>query len=360
MMKKGLILLTIFLITACGGGETAVSPSSDLIESDAPRMLTLMTHDSFAISESVIIAFEEEHNATIVLLPSGDTGAALNQAILAADNPLADLFYGVDNSFMSRAIDSDIFEPYESPQLGQIADSLKLDDSNQLLPVDYGDVCLNYDIGWFAEKGLQPPQSLAELTDAAYADLLVVENPATSSPGLAFMLATIAEFGVDGEYTYLDYWAALRANGVLVTNGWEDAYFGQFTVASDGERPLIVSYASSPPAEVVFADPPIDEAPSASVVAPGTCFRQIEFVGILKGTQERELAEAFVDFMLSQPFQEDIPLNMFVFPANETAVLPDAFIQWAQIPTEPAIVDAAKIDANRETWIEEWTEVVLR
>lgn len=350
-MKKTGLLLSILLaglLAACGG-----KPAE-------PATLTVMTHDSFSISEEIIAAFEEEQGAVVVLLPSGDTGAALNQAILAKDNPLADVFFGVDNSFMSRALAAEIFEPYESPALVDVTPALILDNSYRLLPVDYGDVCLNYDKAWFAESGLALPASLADLTDAAYRDLLVVENPATSSPGLAFMLATIAEFGTEGDYDFLDYWADLRANGVLVTNGWEDAYYGQFTAAGDGERPLVVSYASSPPAEFIYADPPAAEAPSASLVAPGMCFRQVEFVGILKGTKNRELAEAWVDFMLSRPFQEDIPLNMFVFPANEQAALPEAFVDWAQVPGVTAVVDPAQIDANREAWIEAWTEVVLR
>ncbi|MEJ2748649.1 MAG: thiamine ABC transporter substrate-binding protein, partial [Anaerolineae bacterium] len=259
--------------------------------------------------------------------------------------------------FMSRALAADIFEPYDAPSLANVPEAFQLDDSHRLLPVDYGDVCLNYDKAWFAQSGLALPQSLADLTDPAYDGLLVVENPATSSPGLAFLLTTISQFGTDG---YLDYWADLRANDVLVTNGWEDAYYGHFSVAGDGDRPLVVSYASSPPAEFIYADPPVDEAPSASIVAPGMCFRQIEFVGILRGTPHQELAQEWVDYMLSRPFQEDIPLNMFVFPVNTSAALPDAFVEWAQIPAETAVVDPAEIDANRETWIEAWTEVVLR
>ena len=321
-----------------------------------PAVLTVMTHDSFAISEATVAAFEAENNATVVLLPAGDAGAALNQTILAKDNPLADLFFGVDNTFLSRALAADIFEPYPSPALADVPDALELDEGYRLLPVDYGDVCLNYDKAWFAAAGLEPPTTLTDLADPAYRELLVVENPATSSPGLAFLLTTIAAFGDD----YLDYWADLRANGVRVTSGWEDAYYGHFSVAGDGERPLVVSYASSPPAEVIFADPPLDEAPSASIVTPGACFRQVEFVGILAGTTQRELAEAWVDFMLSRSFQEDIPLNMFVFPANERAALPEAFVQWAQVPEETAVIDPALIDANREQWIEAWTDVVLR
>ena len=344
-MKRMLIILLLLAtaVSACGPDE--------------PEVVTLMSHDSFAVSEETIAAFEEENGVTVELLPSGDTGAVLNQAMLAKEAPLADVFFGVDNTFLGRALDAGIFEPYESPLLSQIPDELKLDEQNRLLPIDYGDVCLNYDKAWFAENNVPLPQSLADLTDPMYEGLLVVENPATSSPGLAFLLATIAEFGEAG---YLDFWADLRANGVLVTNGWEEAYYGSFSVAGDGERPLVVSYASSPPAEFIYADPPVEEASSASLVGPGMCFRQIEFVGILAGTEKRELAEKLVDFMLSRPFQEDMPLNMFVYPANENAELPAAFVEWTQMAEETAVLPPETIDANREQWIEAWTEVVLR
>jgi thiamine transport system substrate-binding protein len=325
-----------------------------------PVELTVMTHDSFNASEEVLRQFEEEHNVSLVLLPAGDTGTALNQAILAREDPLADLFYGVDNTFLSRALDADIFEPYTSPLLDRVPDRYELDESQRLLPVDYSDVCLNYDKAWFEENELDPPQDLASLADDAYTSLLVVENPATSSPGLAFMLATIGAFGTEGDYTWLDYWADLRENDVLVTNDWNDAYYGNFTVASDGNRPIVVSYASSPPAEVIFADPPLEEAPSASITASNTCFRQVEFVGILRGTEHRQLAEAFVDFMLGETFQEDIPLNMFVFPVNENAELPQEFVRYATLSEEPATVAPATIDENREQWIEAWTDTVLR
>ena len=320
-------------------------------------VVTLMTHDSFAVSEEVIAEFEADHNAKVQLLPSGDAGSALNQAILTKNNPLADVFFGVDSTFLSRAIEGGIFEAYESPLLADLPDELELDPEHRLLPVDYGDVCLNYDKAWFEDKGIEPPANLEALIEPAYQGLTVVENPATSSPGLSFLLATIGHFGEDA---YLHYWEALRANDVLVVDGWEEAYWGEFSAASDGSRPIVVSYASSPPAEVYFAEEPMDEAPTGVVLADGACFRQIEFVGILKGTGQRDLAEKLVDFMLSKRFQEDIPLQMFVFPANETAGLPDVFVQFAQIPEQTSTVSPQAIESNRESWIEAWTEAVLR
>ncbi len=324
----------------------------------AAPTLTMMTHDSFAASEEVIRAFEQANHVKVQILESGDAGVALTKAILSRDAPLADVFYGVDNTFLSRALEAGIFEPYASPALANVPDEFRLDRDNCALPVDYGDVCLNYDIAYFAEKGLPPPRTLEDLTRPEYKSLLIVENPATSSTGLAFMLATVGHFGTG---RFLDYWKQLRQNDVKVVDGWETAYYTDFSGSSGrGPRPLVVSYASSPPAEVIFADPRPETAPTASVVGPGACFRQIEFVGILRGTKNRALAEKWVDFMLSTAFQEDMPLQMFVFPVNAGANLPDEFVRWAQIPTQPASVSPADIAANREKWIEAWTEVVFR
>ena len=323
----------------------------------AANTVTLMTHDSFNIDKEIIAAFEKENQVTVRLLKSGDAGAALVQAILSKDNPLADVLFGVDNTFYSRAIDAGIFLPYASPLLAEIPASLQLDKENRLLPVDYGDVCLNYDKKWFKKHSLAPPKDLTDLIKPEYKGLTVVENPATSSPGMAFLLTTIGRFGEEG---YLDFWRKLRENEVIVANGWEDAYYGHFTSASKGDRPIVVSYASSPPAVVYYAEKPMSEAPTAALVADNTAFRQIEFVGILKGTKEFELAKKLVDFMLSKSFQEDIPLQMFVFPANRTAKLPDVFVKHAVVAEKPVTVSPAAIEANRDSWIEAWTNAVLR
>ncbi len=342
MKKQLFFLILIILLTAC---------------SREPATLRFMTHDSFEISEDILTQFETDTGIKVEIFKSGDAGKMVNEAILAKDAPLADVMFGVDNTFLSRALDNNIFLAYESPELANIPDTLELDNQHRALPVDFGDVCLNYDKAWFTENSMEPPQSLEQLAEAQYASLTVVENPATSSPGLAFLLATISHFGEDG---YVAFWQKMADNGVTVAAGWEDAYYGQFSAASDGDRPIVVSYASSPPAEVYFAEQPMSEAPTAAITSDGSCFRQIEFIGILAGTEHEEEAQQLVDFMLSRPFQEDIPLNMFVFPANETAVLPDVFSQHSTIPTNPAQLDPATIADNRATWIETWTRTVLR
>jgi len=324
--------------------------------SASPQELRVMTHDSFAVSEEVVAAFESEYNAQVQFIKGGDTGVALNKLILSKDHPLADVFYGVDNTYLSRALDEGIFEPYASPLLAEIPAEFQLDPAQGALPVDYGDVCVNYDKAYFSERNLEPPQNLDDFLDPQYRGLLVVENPATSSPGLAFLLATIGRYGEDG---YLDYWRSLVANDVLVVNDWETAYNTEFSYWG-GTRPLVVSYSSSPSFELIFAEQPLDEPPTASVVGPQSCFRQIEFVGILKGTEKRQLAEAWVDFMLSPVFQEDMPLQMAVFPVNPQAKLDEAFAKFLQNPEQPATIDPALIASQREQWIQTWTEAVLR
>ncbi len=322
-----------------------------------PVTLNVMTHDSFAASQSVITSFEQANNVKVVFLKSGDAGAALNKAILTKDAPLADVFYGVDNSFLSRALDSGIYVAYASPVLVQIPAQFKLDPQNRALPVDYSDVCITYDKAYFKTHALPVPVTLEDLAKPAYKDMLVMENPATSSPGLAFLLATIKHFGDNG---YLDYWKSLRANGVVVVDGWETAYYTNFSGSSGhGAQPLVVSYATDPAAEVVNASTPLTDSPVGSMLGPGTCFRQIEFVGILKGTKQSALARKFVDFMLGQQFQADMPLQMYVYPVNPTAKLPDAFIKYNQVPTQAASLDPAVIASNRDQWIQAWTQVVL-
>jgi thiamine transport system substrate-binding protein len=348
-MKIRLILMitAVVLLAAC-------SPASKPGQGET---LTVVTHDSFSVSEKVIAAFEQENNAKVVFLKSGDAGAALNKAILTKGAPLGDVFFGVDNTFLSRALEEDLFLPYTSPLLAAIPAEFKLDGSNRAVPIDYGDVCINYDIAWFQSRGLKVPQTLEALADPGYKDLLVVENPATSSPGLAFLLATIAHFGEAG---YLDYWQQLKENGVVIANDWNSAYYTSFSGSSGkGSQPMVVSYASSPAAEVIFADPPRTDAPTASVTGKDTCFRQVEFAGILKGTKHELLAGKFIDFLLSRSFQEDTPLQMFMYPVDPQAKLPEEFTKFAAISSYPAQMDPQMIASNRDKWIRAWSQVML-
>jgi thiamine transport system substrate-binding protein len=322
--------------------------------------LTLMTHDSFYLPDAVIDAFEAEHGVRLEVLPSGDAGAMVNQAILTADRPLADVLYGIDNTFLSRALAAGIFEPYRSPALEAVPEALVLDPEHRVTPIDTADVCLNIDREAFAAQGLPVPETLEDLLDPTLAGRLVVQNPATSSPGLAFLLATIATFGEEPGVGWQAFWAALRDNGVQVASGWEEAYYGAFSGGSgEGDRPIVVSYASSPAAEVVFGpDPEADTSPTAALQAG--CFRQIEFAGILSGTDQPELAGALIDHLLAPATQAELPLAMYVDPVRQDVPLPEVFERFALRPAAPLSLDPEAIAAGRDEWVRQWTDIVLR
>ncbi|MFP5321794.1 MAG: thiamine ABC transporter substrate binding subunit [Acidimicrobiia bacterium] len=348
-----LLLAAALVVAACGDDDDTGDAAAPAPQASS---LTLVTHDSFDVSEGVLEAFTDETGIEVEVLAAGDAGSMVNQAILTKGSPQGDVLFGVDSTFLSRALEEDLFVPYESPALEEVDPSLVLDPEHRVTPIDTGDVCLNYDKAALAEAGLEPPTALADLADPAYAGTLVVENPATSSPGLAYLLATIAEFGEDG---WQDHWRALRDNDVAVASGWEEAYYSVFSGAagSPGDRPIVVSYATSPPAEVIFAEEPLDEAPTG--VVEGSCFRQIEFAGILRGTEHEEEAGRLVDFLLSPTFQSDIPLSMFVHPVVDVE-LPPEFVEHGVQPEDPYALDPELVAENRDEWIEEWTEIVLR
>ena len=330
----------------CGSGKTAT-----------PTEVVLVTHDSFAIPKQVKAAFEKESGLKLTILQGGDAGETVNRALLTKGNPQGDVLFGIDNNLLSRALDDGLFEPYEARGLETVDSRYAIDSTHNVTPIDHGDVCLNIDRKWFASRGIAPPKTLADLTLPRYRKLLVVENPATSTPGLAFMLATIARFGANH---WQDYWRRLRANGVLVVDGWEEAYTARFSGAggSKGKLPIVVSYATSPAAEVIFAATPPATAPTA--VVTDSCFRQIELAGVLKGAKNVEGAHALIDFMLSRRFQEAVPNSMFVLPVRNGTPVPDAFRRYAVSPAHPLELSASEIGRNRDRWIDEWTQTVLR
>jgi thiamine transport system substrate-binding protein len=323
---------------------------------NAPNEVVLVTHDSFAISKPVKKAFESQSGLTLRILQGGDAGAVVNAALLTAGDPQGDVIFGIDDSLLSRALNGDLLAAYRSPDLDAVDPAFAAPDP-RVTAIDHGDVCLNVDRRWFAQRRIPPPGTLADLVRPRYRGLLVVENPATSSPGLAFLLATVVRFGDPGWQTY---WRRLRDNGVLVVDGWEEAYTQQFSGAagSPGKRPIVVSYATSPAAEVIFSTKPLSEAPTA-VVEDG-CFRQIEYAGILKGAANEEGARELVDFLLSRQFQTDVPGTMFVYPVRRDVPLPAEFKRFGVVPRRPLVLTPEQITAGREKWIGEWTRLVLQ
>ncbi len=359
MMRRLGIALSLFVLIACGAPTTPATPP--VVDATATpgattaATLTVMTHDSFAVTPEVLAKFEQQHNVKVTILNSGDAGSMLNKAILTKDAPLADVIYGIDNTFLSRALDAGIIADSQ-PTVPALVEAATQDASAPLVPVDVGYVVINYDIAALAAAGLTPPTSFAELLDPKWKGKLVVENPTTSSTGLAFFLATVAEFGADG---WQAYWKSLRANDVLVADDWSTAYYTHFSGSSGkGPRPLVVSYTSSPVAEVYFSEGKLTTPPTGNVTFGA--FRQVEYAGVLKGSKNAVLAQQFIEFMLSNDFQNDMPLQMFVYPASSTATLPDLYTQFGAIPSVTNQLGATVIAQNRDAWLAEWSTIVIQ
>lgn len=339
------------LLAACAGGNTADVD----VTTNEPVTLRLLTHESFTPTETIFDDFTLETGIKVELVRNSDAGTLVTKAVLASGNPEGDVLWGVDNTLLSRAVNADVFVPYITVHRDDLdAVAVALAPDGAVTPVDSGDVCINYDKAWFTERNITPPLTLQALASSTYRNLLVTPNPISSSPGLAFLLATIAEFGEGWQ----QWWQTLRDNNVLVVESWSDAYYGHFTAASDGERPLVVSYATSPPAEVIFADPRPTQAPTA--VAALTCFRQYEFAGILRGTKHEPQAQLLIDFLVSRQFQEDLPLTQFVWPINNTASVPKEFLDYALRPDNPLTIDPAVIAERRAEWLEQFSDIMLR
>ncbi|WP_322920946.1 thiamine ABC transporter substrate-binding protein [Nocardioides renjunii] len=347
--------LTASALTACslagGGGDDAPSATESASSgaTQAGGTVVLATHESFALPKKLVRDFEEGTGYSLEVRAAGDAGTLATKLSLTADNPIADAAFGIDNTFASRPLGEGAFDEVTTtttpPEEYALAEG-----GDRLVPVDSASVCVNVDTAWFEREGIEPPRTLADLTDPAYADLFVTPGASTSSPGMAFFLATVAEHG-DG---WRDYWTDLLANGAKVVDGWEDAYYGDFTAASEtGTRPVVVSYDSSP----AFT---VEGGRTTTEALLDTCFRQVEYAGVLAGADNPDGAAALVDWMLSDEVQSALPESMYVFPVMPGATVPDDWARFAPQPTEPYEVSPEEIAANREQWLTEWTDVVSR
>ncbi len=345
------ITVAAMALVACGSTTTSNSTDSPT----ATPIVRVVTHDSFALSEDLVAEFEQASGIDVEFIPAGDAGEMVNRAVLSAGNPEGDVLFGIDTTLLSRAIDAEVFDPYVADP-DALRPELREAGLGVVTPVDDGDVCINIDDRWFADRGLAPPTTLEDLADPRYRGLLVVQNPATSSPGLAFLLSSIERYGD----AWPGYWQRLRDNDTLVVNGWSEAYLSEFTAGGgSGDRPLVVSYSTSPPAEIVYAEDPAPDRPSTSTMTDG-CYRQIEFAGVLRGSADPTAARTVVDWLVSPEVQADVPLSMFVFPARAGVALPEVFERFVVRPDNPAELPAAQIAERRDDWIDEWTQIVLR
>ena len=328
-------------------GLSAFDLTDDAKNSTRGESIDLVVYDAFLAPEGAFERFKDETGITVNILTTADTGTMVSQAVLTSGDPVGDVMFGIDNTFLCKALNNDVFLPYIPSTWGELSDPLKLDPTGRVTPVDYGDICLNYWKGHFEA----PPKSIADLTNPIFSSEFVTQNPETSAPGMGFLLSSIAVFGDDWE----NFWTELRANDIAIRSGWSEAYYEDFY---SKERNIVTSYATSPVAEYIFADPPVESPPTAIIA--DSCFRSVEFTGILRGTDSPAASALLVDFLTSVYFQELIPETNFVLPANKNAELPEVFSLFLEEIPNSVTISPDLIDAKRNIWTERWTELVLR
>jgi thiamine transport system substrate-binding protein len=344
---------------ADGSSTTSVVTTAPAPVAPGSVKLTLLSYDAFVMPDSIKDFTAATGIGVEFATGGGDAGTIVNGSILTAGKPQGDVLFGIDNTLLSRGVGTaNLFVPYESKESANLdQQAVALVPGHQVTPIDTSDVCLNVDTGWFAAKGITPPATFDDLIKPQYKGLLVVENPGTSSTGLAFMLATVARYGPQA---FAGYWKQLRANGVVAVDSWNNAYFNEFSQGgSGGKLPIVVSYATSPPYPLVTGDQPRPTVPTTANV-PETCFRQIEFAGILAGTKHPAEARQLIDFMAGKAYQESLPLSNFVYPIRGDAAIPDVFTKFAPLAPKPWTISPTDIATNRDAWIEIWTKAVLR
>jgi thiamine transport system substrate-binding protein len=343
------------LALALGASACSVGGTTQDTSTSGGKTVVVATHDSWAMSKQVLKEFTAKTGYSVRIEPNGDAGQLTNKLVLTKGAPIADMTYGIDNTFASRAVDEGVLADYTPKDLPSSASSYALadpTDAKQLTPVDYGDVCVNIDDTWFQQHRVTPPRTLDDLTKPEYKDLFVTPGASSSSPGLAFLLTTIAKYG-DG---WQHYWSRLMANGAKITAGWSDAYEVDFTAGGGkGDRPIVLSYSSSPP----FTIPKGQSTPTTSALLD-TCFRQVEYAGVLKGAKNPAGAKAFIDFMTRTSFQKALPDNMYVYPVDRGVALPADWAKYAKTAPEPYAVPPAEIAKNRSTWLSQWSDITTR
>lgn len=350
LARFGLTMVAATLaLSACA---TDTAPSAPSGAPSATGTVTLVTHDSFSLPDSVLAEFTKQTGLAVKTVALGDGGELATKLSLTPGNPPGDVAFGVDNTYAARPVRAGAFDEYTSPAAANGAANYALAGIGQLTAIDFGDVCVNIDTRYFKDKGLAEPTTYQDLAKPEYRGLTVVEHPETASPGMAFLAGTVAALG-DG---WKDYWTSLRANDVAVVPNWSTAYSTDFSgSAGKGPKPIVVSYASSPAAEVGK-----DGSAPPTKALLDTCFRQVEYAGVLRGTKNADGARKLIDFLLSPAAQAAIPDAMYVYPVTRDVPLPAAWQKFAPVPARPATLPADRIADQRDGWVRDWRQLMGR
>lgn len=358
-LKQEEVMLTGHVLTRRGviGGAFALTGAATLAacgqdtKADAKKV-TVVTHSSFQVSDNLKKEFEKTSGFKLEIVDGGDGGELVNKLILSKDAPQGDVCFGVDNTYASRLLSQGVIDKDRTVDtIPESAEKYLVDNNRALVPIDMGDVAINIDKTYFTSHNLAEPKTFEDLAKPEYAKLLVAINPTTSTPGLAWMLATVGHFGAD---KFSDYWKALVKGGAKIASGWTEAYNTDFSAGEGkGAYPIVVSYASSPSYTVSK-----DGASTTTAALLDTAFRQVEYAGVLKGAANPAGGQAFINWMLSKAVQADIPKKMYMYPVDSSVQLPEALAKFGPLAEKPVEVAPNKIAAEREQWLKLWASAV--
>jgi len=334
MNKLILILLLLFLFFGCVQQETG------------KKELVVYTYDSmvseYGLGPKIIPKFEEQCNCKIKMVSKGDAGQVLTTLVLEKENPKADVVIGLDNSLIQKAIEKKVLEEFTPKNIGIVPKDIGFYKKGFLTPFDYGFIAFVFD----SKKIEAELNEFDSLLDSRLEKKIVIQNPRTSSPGLALLFWSIEVYGDPG---YKEFWKEFKPNILVVTDGWDESA-GLFRA---GEAPMYLSYATSPAYYAEFED--INHFLAAEFEEGH--YIQVEGIGIVKGTKNRKLAEQFIEFMLTEEAQKEIPFTQFMFPVNKNIELPKAF-EYAVMPDKKLELDPELIEEKQEEWISEWEKII--
>jgi len=341
-MQKRSLLLSLIALMAIG------------VIGVGTEKLVVYTYSSFAswgAAPFIEEAFEKKHDVDVQFVATGDARMMLTKLLTEreAGRPGADVFVGVGSVDLSMARGEDLFVPLtgeDIPNLASVREDLLIDPTNSLIPYEHSYVTLVYDSQVLAVEDV--PLTFEQLLDPKYKKMLILEDPRTSSVGLAFLLWTIHQYGDPG---YLDYWRKLLPNVLTITQGWSAAY----DLFLAREAPIVVSFSTDTAYSVIEEG----SARYKVMLLNSQGYRSIYLMGIVKGTKQQGLCKELLDFVLSPEVQERISTTEWMFPANRKTLLPVLFYQNAVFPPDPVMVPSERIGENLDRWLLEWAGIIV-
>lgn len=357
---SGCITSDILVVDEDGNCQTLPTQDDD-------GTLKILTYDIAAFSDDMLTNFTEQTGFAVELVYTDDAGGILEIMLQTQGSPQVDLAVGLDNTYLQTALDFCLLTVNNVDTSNVDPNVMALYDGPKAVPFDQGHVCLNYDESVVDGENLTEPQTLWNLTESQWTDKTVFPSPLTSSPGRAFMVATIDYFenDLDPNTTAFDWWKAMADNGATFTSGWTEAYeihysggYGAWVDGHLGDAAMTVSYCHSPGVEAYYGG---NWTSSTSLVLPRATFHQVEYGGLVNGGGNQEAANAFLTFLLSEDINRNMPENNLMQSVLNNATWPEeeGYRYHTDLPTLNANITTERIGQEMDDWLMAWTNATV-